>query len=183
MLEPLVTDAWKAVRLAGEDGRLESRRLEPRAGTLGPEEAEEGDDEPAITRSRSSQPSTPPLSAAAPGSSRSRPGGVGIWGGLVQMRSKACPRAGSKQSPRRTSSRSATPFRSALALAHSTAAGTTSVARTRQPSRAASTAASPTPVPISSTVSPERKTRWRQKRSDPALGGWTPSSTRNAQPR
>jgi len=33
----------------------------------------------------------PPLSAAAAASSRSRPGGVGIWGGLAQMRSKRRP--------------------------------------------------------------------------------------------
>src|SRR6266545_1421527 len=137
---------------------------------------------PAITRSSTSQPSTPPLSAAASGSSRSRPGGVGIWGGLVQIRSKRRPATGASPSPSLTSTVSATPLSAAFSRAQATAAGTMSVAMTRQPARAASTAASPIPVPISSTRSPGRKVRWRQKSSEPALGGWTPSATLKRQP-
>ena len=49
---------------------------------------------PWITRSRTSQPSTPPLSAAAPGSVRASPGGVGICGGFEQIRSNRSPVTG-----------------------------------------------------------------------------------------
>src|SRR5206468_2823986 len=48
---------------------------------------------------------------------------------------------------------------------------------------AASTAATPSPPPISSTRSPGRTARWRQRKSEPALGAWTRSGTRNRQPR
>src|SRR5262245_61766495 len=65
----------------------------------------------------------------------------------------------------------------------STASGSTSVAVTRAPSFAASTAARPSPPPISSNRSPGRTRRWRQKKSEPALGAWTWSGTRNRQPR
>ncbi len=137
---------------------------------------------PAITRSSRLQPSRPPLSAAAAASARSRSGGVGIWGGLVQIRSKVSPRTGSNPSPRRTSTRSATPFSTAFARAHWTAASTTSVATTRAPARAAITAASPIPVPISSIRSPGQTATWRQKSREPALGGCAPSATMNVQP-
>src|SRR5438093_1054935 len=65
----------------------------------------------------------------------------------------------------------------------STASGRMSVAVTRAPSFAASTAATPSPPPISSTRSPGRTARWRQRKSEPALGAWTRSGTRNRQPR
>src|SRR3989441_2678526 len=65
----------------------------------------------------------------------------------------------------------------------STAWGTMSVATTRAPALAARTAASPSPLPISSTRSPERTARCRQKNNDPAFGGWTPPATRNTEPR
>src|SRR5215510_1278565 len=65
----------------------------------------------------------------------------------------------------------------------STAWGRMSVAITRAPSLAASTAATPSPPPISSTRSPGRTARWRQKKSEPALGDWTWSGTRKRQPR
>src|SRR5215831_19137903 len=65
----------------------------------------------------------------------------------------------------------------------STASGRMSVAMTRAPSLAASTAATPSPPPISSTRSPGRTARWRQKNSEPALGAWTWSGTRKRQPR
>src|SRR2546428_12777663 len=58
-----------------------------------------------------------------------------------------------------------------------------SVATTRAPALAARTAASPSPLPISSTRSPERTARCRQKNNDPAFGGWTPPATRNTEPR
>src|SRR5437773_3591440 len=58
-----------------------------------------------------------------------------------------------------------------------------SVATTRAPARAASTAASPKPAPISSTRSPGDTERFLEKNSDPALGGWAVSPTRNTQPR
>src|SRR2546426_528506 len=57
-------------------------------------------DAPWITRSRISQPSTPPLSAAATGSSRARPGGVGIRGGGVQVGSHPPPPPGGQEQPR-----------------------------------------------------------------------------------
>ena len=107
---------------------------------------------------------------------------MGIWGGLVQIRSKTRPRTGAKPSPGSTSTRSATPLSTAFARAQRTAASTTSVATTRAPARAASTAASPIPVPISSIRSPGRTGRCRQKSSEPALGGCTPSATVNMQP-
>src|SRR5262245_35054490 len=65
----------------------------------------------------------------------------------------------------------------------STASGRMSVAITRALSLAASTAANPSPPPISSTRSPGRTARWRQKKSEPALGAWTCSGTRKRQPR
>src|SRR5262245_2284518 len=65
----------------------------------------------------------------------------------------------------------------------STASGRMSVAMTRAPSLSASTAATPSPPPISSTRSPVRTARWRQKNSEPALGAWTWSGTRKRQPR
>src|SRR5262249_25013748 len=49
--------------------------------------------------------------------------------------------------------------------------------------RAARPAASTGPPPISSIRSPGLTTRWRQKKSEPALGGWTWSGTRKRQPR
>src|SRR5437867_5366849 len=58
-----------------------------------------------------------------------------------------------------------------------------SVATTRAPALAARTAASPSPLPISSTRSPERTARCRQKNNDPALVGWTRPATRNTEPR
>src|SRR5437867_4090262 len=58
-----------------------------------------------------------------------------------------------------------------------------SVATTRAPPLARRTAARPSPLPISSTRSPGRAARCRQKNSEPAFGGWTPSATRNTAPR
>src|SRR4029450_977178 len=58
-----------------------------------------------------------------------------------------------------------------------------SVATTVAPAFAASTAARPSPPPISRTRSPARTARLRQKKSEPALGGWTASGTRNTHPR
>ena len=97
--------------------------------------------------------------------------------------SKTSPCTGAKPSPRRTLTRSATPFSVALSRAHCTAASTMSVAITCAPARAASTAASPMPVPISSMRSPARTGRWRQNSNEPALGGCAPAATRNVQPR
>src|SRR5438132_1660461 len=71
----------------------------------------------------------------------------------------------------------------AFARISSTAWGTMSVATTRAPALAARTAASPSPLPISSTRSPERTARCRQKNNDPAFGSWTPPATRNTEPR
>src|SRR5438093_12658908 len=58
-----------------------------------------------------------------------------------------------------------------------------SVATTRAPPLARRTAASPSQIPISSTRSPGRAARCRQKNNEPAFGGWTPSATRNTAPR
>src|SRR5262245_59686349 len=58
-----------------------------------------------------------------------------------------------------------------------------SVATTVAPAFAARTAAKPSPAPISRTCSPGRTTRLRQKKSEPALGGWTASGTRKTHPR
>src|SRR5436190_17709176 len=58
-----------------------------------------------------------------------------------------------------------------------------SVATTRAPPLARRTAARPSPLPISSTRSPGRAARCRQKNNEPAFGGWTPSATRNTAPR
>src|SRR5712692_7553662 len=58
-----------------------------------------------------------------------------------------------------------------------------SVATTCAPARAANTATSPSPAPISSTRSPADTERFRHKNSDPALGGCTPYPTRNTHPR
>src|SRR5207247_206754 len=45
VVETLVADAGKRMRLAGEDGGLEAGRLESRAGGAGPQEGEEREDE------------------------------------------------------------------------------------------------------------------------------------------
>src|SRR5437899_237958 len=66
---------------------------------------------PPITRSRISQPSTHPLSAAAVASRRARPDGVGICGGFVHTRSNRSSPTGAQQSPRRVSR--TTPLRAA----------------------------------------------------------------------
>src|SRR5438046_9604355 len=58
-----------------------------------------------------------------------------------------------------------------------------SVATTRAPPLARRTAARPSPLPISSTRSPGRAARCRQKNNEPAFGGWNPSATRNTAPR
>src|SRR5438128_2614433 len=63
------------------------------------------------------------------------------------------------------------------------ASGWMSAATTSAPAFAASTAARPSPPPISSIRSPERTWRCRHKKSDPVFGGWTASGTRNRQPR
>src|SRR5437870_10608502 len=75
------------------------------------------------------------------------------------------------------------PFRRAFPRIRSTAPPRRSSDLTTAPALAVRTAASPSPPPISSTRSPGRTARCLQKKSDPALGGWTPPATRNSEPR
>src|SRR5881628_171458 len=103
VLESLVPDSRERLDFAGDDRRREPRRLELRERGLQAEEREDRDDQPAartevrapaITRSKISQPSAPPLSAAAAASCRARFDGVGIWGAFVHTRSNRSPTTG-----------------------------------------------------------------------------------------
>src|SRR2546425_10402340 len=75
------------------------------------------------------------------------------------------------------------PFRRAFPRIRSTAPGTMSVATTAAPALAMRTAARASLPPISRSRSPGRTARCLQKKSAPALGGWTPPATRNSEPR
>ncbi len=134
---------------------------------------------PAITRSSSAQPSGPPLSAVAAASSRSRPGGVGIWGGLVQIRSKVMPAHRLEAVAQPHLDRSATPLSDRVRprAAH----------RRRPPRRSRPPEhppARPAPRPgrcrcrSRAPGSPGRAPAGAGRRaSEPALGGCAPSST------